>query len=125
MAEPYLFQEECNKIIGACIDVHKTLGHGFLENVYEEAMVLELFARSVHYEQSKKLEVYYKGRKLNKFYIADLICFGTIILEIKAMNGIADEHISQVLNYLTATNLRLGLLINFGASKIQIKRVIR
>ena len=78
----------------------------------------------IPFVKEKRLDVFYKGLKLEKFYIADFICFGSIILEIKACEGIVDEHIAQVLNYLKATNLRLGLLINFGNAKVQIKRVI-
>jgi GxxExxY protein len=122
--EKYLFTQESKEIIGACFEVHNQLGPGFLEAVYQEALIYELGYRQIPFIKEKRLDVFYKGLKLEKFYIADFICFDKIILEIKANDGLADEHITQVLNYLRATNYRLGLLINFGTPKVQIKRII-
>lgn len=124
MSHEYLYSQETKQIIKACFEVHNQLGPGFLENVYQEALKLEFISDNVSFEKEKRLDVYYKGVRLDKFYIADFICYDKIILEIKAIDGLVDEHIAQVLNYLKATNLRLGLLINFGTSKVQIKRVI-
>lgn len=120
----YLFREETNRIIGACYEVHNQLGHGFLESVYHEALSLEFESRNIPFESEKKLDVYYKGTRLNKYYIADFICYGKIIIELKAAEGLSDNNIAQVLNYLKATDFKLGLLINFGTNRVQIKRVI-
>ena len=106
------------------MEVHNTLGCGFLEAVYEEALAKEFISKGIPFKSESRLDVFYKGVKLNKFYIADFICYEKIIVEIKAMEGLADEHVAQTLNYLKATGLRVGLLINFGTPKLQYKRVI-
>lgn len=120
----FLYQSECSQIINACFEVHNTLGSGFLEPVYQEALAYEFNIRGIPFKREKRLDVFYKEIKLVKFYVADFVCHDKIILEIKAMDGIIEDHIAQVLNYLKATNFKLGLLINFGTSKVQIKRVI-
>lgn len=120
----YLYEDECRKIIGACFEVQNQLGAGFLESVYQEALSYEFKIQGIPYKKEKKLEVFYKNQKLDKFYIADFICFDKIIIETKAMDGIVDEHIAQVLNYLKATQMRVGLIINFGTPKVQVKRII-
>ena len=120
----YLYEAECSQIIGACFEVHNALGHGFLEPVYHEALSIVFDEMRIPYESEKKLDVWFHNRKLQKVYYADFMCFGSIIIELKACNGIALEHTAQVLNYLKATNFKLGLLINFGTQKVQIKRVI-
>ena len=113
MAE-LLLKEEVYAIIGAAIDVHRELGSGFLEAVYQEAMELELEWRRFPFESQKELCIYYKGHCLEKKYIADLICFGSVLIELKAMKEISSREESQMLNYLKATGLRVGLIINFG-----------
>lgn len=118
------FEEETYAIIGACMEVHKKLGSGFLEAIYQEALSIEFEEREIPYEREKQLTVYYKGIELSKKYIADFICYNNIILEIKAVNSIAKEHISQLLNYLHATNHKIGLVVNFGAKSLEFKRVI-
>lgn len=122
--EEYILKNECYKIIGACMEVHNELGSGFLEAVYSEALAREFIDRGILFHSDIRLDVFYKGEKLNKFYVADFVCFDQIILELKAMEGLTDEHLAQVLNYLKATGFRIGLLINFGSSKLQYKRVI-
>ena len=122
--EEYFLKDECYRIIGACMEVHSELGSGFLEAVYQEALVREFNKREIPYVYESRLDVYYKGEKLNKHYYADFVCFDQIIIEIKAMEGLTDEHLAQVLNYLKATGFRIGLLINFGTSKLQYKRII-
>ena len=122
--QQYLYQSECSQIINACFDVHNTLGAGFLEPVYQEALAHELIKRVIPFERERRLDVFYKEIKLVKFYVADFVCYDKIILEIKANDGIIEEHLAQVLNYLKATNFKLGLLINFGTPRVQIKRVI-
>jgi len=119
-----LLAEESRRIIGACFEVHKILGPGFLEQVYHEALKIEFEERSIPFESEAKLEINYKHHVLVKHYSADFICFDSIVLEIKAINSIASEHIAQVLNYLKASDLPLGLLINFGTTSVQVKRLI-
>jgi len=120
-----VYKEESYNIIGACMDVHSELGPGFLEAIYHEALLLELENRNIPYETNVKLRVSYKGKNLKKSYYADVICYGKIILELKAMEGLVSEHESQVINYLTATNYKLGLLINFGSKSLQYKRLVQ
>ena len=122
--EEYILKDECYRIIGACMEVHSELGSGFLEAVYQEALAKEFCTREIPFLSESRLDVYYKGEKLDKYYYADYICFNQIIIEIIAIEGLTDEHLAQVLNYLKATGFRIGLLINFGTSKLQYKRVI-
>lgn len=123
--EDLLYGPECYKIIGACMEVHTELGPGFAEAVYEEALELEFLNRKIPFEKQKPLTITYKGVELVKRYCADFVCFGTIILELKAANALHSEHMAQVLNYLKATESRLGLLVNFGADRLEYKRIIR
>jgi len=122
--QEFLYKDECYSIIGSAMEVHQQLGYGFLESVYQEALAHEFVSSSVPFEKEKILEIEYKGITLKKKFIADFVCFDSIIVELKAVDALNDEHISQVINYLRATNLRLGLLINFGTGKLQYKRVI-
>ncbi len=119
-----IYKEEAYELIGACMEVHKQLGNGFLEQVYQEALELELKDRNIPFQREAKLSIEYKGQILKKYYIADFICFGRIILELKALSDLTSEHESQVLNYLKATDLKLGLLINFGSRRLQYKRFV-
>jgi GxxExxY protein len=121
-----LLKGEVFAIIGAAIEVHKELGHGFLEAVYQEAMEIELESRNIPFEPRKTLPVFYKGRRLKKEYEADLVCYGQIIVELKALDRLSGKEESQILNYLKATGLRVGLLVNFGsAGKLEWKRYVR
>jgi GxxExxY protein len=106
--------DECYAVIGAAMEVHSQLGPGFLEAVYQESLEMELGSRSIPFEAQKTLTIYYKGRPLKKEYIADIICYGQIIVELKAMDRLTGKEESQILNYLKATGLKAGLLINFG-----------
>ena len=124
MTEEFPFKEECYRIIGCAMEVHKTLGSGFLEPVYQEALSLELSSAGIPFQKEKVLDVWYKERLLTKKYVADFICFNEVVVEIKAMEGLSPDHIAQVLNYLKATHKKIGLLINFGAKSLQYKRVI-
>jgi GxxExxY protein len=124
MAE-LIYPNESYQIIGACLEVHKELGPGFLEAVYAEALMAEFEERDIQYEVNKELSIHYKGKLLYKKYIADFLCFDKVIIELKAVEALAPEHISQVLNYLKATNMRLGILINFGQSSLHYKRIVR
>jgi GxxExxY protein len=122
--EEYLFKQECYDIIGAAMEVHNELGHGFLEPVYQEALSIVFQENGIPFSKEQVLDIHFKGRLLNKKYVADFICYDEVIVELKAMENLAPEHIAQVLNYLKATGKKLGLLLNFGTSKLQYKRVI-
>ena len=109
-------QNESYSIIGAAINVYKTLGPGFLEAVYQEALEMEFQNLGIPYEREKELIISYKGRELKQTYRTDFVCHDSIIVELKAVTNIEDAHRSQVFNYLKATGFKLGLLFNFGHS---------
>ena len=111
-----VYKEESYKIIGAAFEVYNTLGPGFLEAVYQEALEIELRKQGIPYEREKELKIQYDGVELKQTYKADFVCFGKIIVELKAVSSLDDAHRSQVYNYLHATNFKLGLLLNFGNS---------
>jgi GxxExxY protein len=119
-----LYKTESYAIIGAAQEVHKILGHGFLESVYQEALSLEFTERDIPFEKEKELSITYKGQKLNKKYLADFVCYGNIIVELKAVSQLTTEHESQVLNYLKATGYNLALLINFGEPSLTFERLV-
>lgn len=120
-----LFEDETFAIRGAVFEVYREMGPGFLEPVYQECLEKELVSRATPFVSQPELLLNYKGTPLRQTYKPDLICFEQIIVELKAVKAIAPEHKAQVLNYLKATNLRLGLLINFGSHpKAQIERLI-
>lgn len=123
-ASKYPFQEEMYKIIGACMEVHKVLGKGFLERVYHEALCIELTLRGIPFESDKVLKLYYKDIELKKTYTADIIAYGHIMVELKALEGPLDPHHGQLINYLSATRNELGLLVNFGLPSLQYRRFI-
>jgi GxxExxY protein len=106
------------------MEVHRELGTGFLEAVYQEALALEFKRKVITFKQKTKLEISYKGQTLSKYYEADFVCYNKIILEIKAMNELSGGHESQVINYLKTTDFKLGLLINFGAESLEYKRLL-
>lgn len=119
-----IHQEEGYKINGACFEVYKDKGCGFLEDVYQECLEIEFEEQGIPFESQHPLRLEYKGRPLRKKYIPDFICFGKIIVEIKAVRQITDEHRAQVQNYLKATGYKLGLIVNFGHyPKVQIERI--
>ncbi|MBU0559490.1 MAG: GxxExxY protein [Bacteroidetes bacterium] len=119
-----LFKEESYKIIGACMEVHKKLGAGFLESVYAEALELEFIKEDIPFEKEKKLSVYYDGKPLKKFFKADFVCFNTIILELKSAKFLADADYKQAVNYLKATKFKLSILVNFGTPSLTYKRIL-
>ncbi len=122
--EKIVFKEDSYKIIGACMKVHRTLGPGFLEAVYEEALEKEFQIQKVKFDSKKKLQVYYNEAPLQKYFIADFICFDNIVVEIKAVSFLHKGTEAQTINYLKSTNYPLGLLINFGQSSLTWKRFI-
>nr|WP_321452380.1 GxxExxY protein [uncultured Carboxylicivirga sp.] len=120
-----VFKNEAYKIIGACMSVHRELGCGFLEAVYSEALAIELENQGIPFRKEVPLHIEYKGKPLNKTYIADYVCYDSIILELKALSSIESVHEAQVLNYLKATAYKLGILVNFGEQSLRYKRIVK
>jgi GxxExxY protein len=121
-----LLKDESFAIVGACFEVYNEVGSGFLEAVYQECLEIELGLRRIPFRSKAQLSLTYKGRTLTKTYEPDFDCFGRVIVEIKAVSELADEHRAQVLNYLKGTGYRLGLLVNFGAhGKLEHERLVR
>ena len=118
-----LFKNESFKIIGAALEVHKVLGCGFVEMVYQEALEEEFKKRNIPYEREKELLINYKGKILSKTFRADFICYDKIILELKAVNEFIDDHYAQIYSYLKASNMSLGILINFGKANLDYYRL--
>lgn len=120
-----ILKEEVYKIVGAAMEVSNELGSGFLEAVYQEALEIELTSRSLPFVAQPTIKIAYKGRMLRKVYIPDFVCFAQIIVEIKAMKGLTTVEQAQLLNYLKATGKPVGILLNFGAPKLEWKRMVR
>jgi len=116
--------ERTYKIIGAALEVHKHLGCGFLEAVYQEALGREFKIQGVPYKPQPVVEIKYKGQPLNKTYQPDFTCYDEIIVEIKALQKLSGLEEAQLINYLEATSLKVGLLINFGAKSLEHKRLV-
>jgi GxxExxY protein len=124
MAE-LLFADESYAIRGSVIEVHREMGCGFLEAVYQECLENELETRGIPFDSQKELSLFYKGRLLKQVYKPDLICYDQIAVELKAVTAISDEHRAQLLNYMKAAKIRLGFLANFGSNpKATIERLI-
>lgn len=121
-----VYEEETYKILGACFEVYKEKGCGFLEAVYQECLEIEFEIQELLFQSRSELQLTYKDRILKQKYVPDFICFGKIILEIKAVTKLNDEHRAQVHNYLKATGYKVGLLVNFGHyPKVEHERIIR
>ena len=119
------FADEVYRIVGAAIEVHRELGHGFLEAVYQEALGLEMRAAGIPFREQVAIEVHYKGHVLNKGYVCDVLAFGEVIVEIKAIPHLSHLETAQLLNYLRATGKPIGLLLNFGSKgKLEWERMI-
>ena len=111
-------------IIGAAMEVHKELGSGFLEAVYQEAMEKELAYQEIPYKSQPPVRIKYKGEPLKKKYEPDFICYDEVIVEIKAMDKLSSNEHAQIINYLKASELKVGLLINFGSKSLEHKRFV-
>lgn len=121
-----LYEEESYAILGACFEVYKQKGCGFLEAVYQECIAIELELRGIPFAAKPQLQLEYKGRTLQQTYEPDFICFDRIILELKSVSELNDIFRAQVHNYLKATGFRLGLLVNFGIyPKLTHERIVR
>lgn len=120
-----IYKDESYAIMGACFEVYKEMGCGFLESVYQECLEKEFRLRATPFVAQGDLQLRYKGEVLSQRFIPDFVCYEKIILEIKAVKNLADEHRAQVHNYLRATGFRLGLLVNFGHyPKVEYERIV-
>ncbi len=120
-----IYPEESYKIVGACFSVYKEKGCGFTEPVYQECLEIELEYQEIPFEAQKKLKLIYRGKELKQTFKPDFICYEKIVMEIKAVSNLVDEHRAQLLNYLNATEMKLGLLVNFGHyPKLEYERLI-
>jgi GxxExxY protein len=117
-----LYADETFRIRGAVFGVHSAMGSGFLETVYQECLALEFAARCIPFAALRPLALEYKGQPLRQTYVTDFICFERIVVELKVVRALAPEHRAQMINYLRATGMRVGLLVNFGASEAMIER---
>lgn len=111
-------------IIGAAMKVHTTLGCGFLESVYQDALEIEFKKLNIPYIREKKLNIFYEGEKLQSYYVADFVCYDSIIVELKALKNLSGTEESQILNYMKASKIKKSLLLNFGESKLYFKRYV-
>ena len=120
-----IYPKECYAIVGACFNVYNEKGCGFLEPVYQECLEIELAHQETPFVAQRPLKLSYRGRTLRQHYIPDFICYDKLIVEIKAVSQLIDEHRAQVLNYLHATGIQLGLLVNFGHyPKLEYERIV-
>lgn len=121
-----LFEEETYRILGACFEVYREKGCGFLEAVYQECLEIEFGLQEIPYRPQVELALAYKGHTLKQKYIPDFICYGKVVVELKAVTALSDENRAQLHNYLKATGYRVGLLVNFGHHpKVEHERIIR
>jgi GxxExxY protein len=119
-----MYKQECYNIVGLCMAVHRELGSGFLEAVYQEALEIEFRKADLDYIRECQIEIDYKGVVLEKKYYADFLCYGEIIVELKAVKALDDNYMSQIMNYMKATHKKVGILVNFGARSIEYKRIV-
>ena len=119
------YRDESFKIRGALFAVHNELGCGFLERVYQDALEVEFRLRNISYEREKSIQIVYKGEPLGEPYRADFVCYGKVIIELKSVSEILDVHRAQIINYLKATKMKLGFLVNFGEESLNIERIVR
>ncbi|MCP9751821.1 GxxExxY protein [Ferruginibacter sp. HRS2-29] len=119
-----LYKDEYYQIVGLCMRIHNELGHGFSEIVYKDALTIELLSNKIFFEREKEYLVHYFGVPLEHTFYADFVVMEKIILEIKCVKGLTDEHISQAINYLKVSDLKLAILINFGRDKLECKRIL-
>ena len=121
MENEYKHSDMTESVIGAVMEVHRQLGCGFLESVYEEAFAIELELSGIAFERQKKFEIFYKGRNVKQF-VCDVVAGGKVLIELKALTQLSGSEESQVINYFKASGLEVGLLINFGEKSLKFKR---
>ncbi len=120
-----LYKDEAYEIVGICMDVYNNLGYGFLEIVYKDALEIEFFENDIQHYREQEFPIIYKGRKLKRTFFTDFTLFDKLIVEVKTnADGICEEDLAQTINYLKASDYRIGLIINFGKRKLEYKRVI-
>ncbi|HLP78250.1 MAG TPA: GxxExxY protein [Candidatus Paceibacterota bacterium] len=125
MSADILYKEESYKLVGACFEVYREKGCGFLESVYQECLEIELRSQGIPFISQKPLQLEYKGNLLRSSYTPDFVCYDKIVLELKSVSELTDEHRAQVQNYLKGTGLKLGLLVNFGHfPKAEVERIV-
>ncbi|CAA6694076.1 MULTISPECIES: GxxExxY protein [unclassified Lentimonas] len=125
MSTEILFKNESYQLIGACFEVYNEMGFGFLEPVYQESLEMEFTSRAIPFNAQQKLQIHYKQQPLKQSYEPDFLCFEKIVIEIKAVKTLNDEHRAQIINYLKATKMQLGLLVNFGhRGELQYERFV-
>ena len=120
-----LYPEESYKINGAIYEVHKNLGPGLLEKVYQEALEREFKWQGIPYVREKEFSIVYKGEELEQKYIADFVCYDKIVVELKAVEDLLPIHTAQIINYLSITGYKLGLLVNFNVRQVKPERIVR
>lgn len=121
---PILYKQECFDIIGACMELHRELGKGYSEAVYQHALEIVFEEKGIPAEREVLLPIYFHGRKLEKLYKADFLVFDEIILELKAVSELLPEHRAQLINYLKITKKKVGLLVNFAKPSLQFERLV-
>ena len=117
-----IYPHEAYEIIGAAMEVHNTLGQGFLESVYQEAMEIEMRKRNIPFTSQSKIQILYKDVPMEHYFVADYVCYDKIIVELKSVSTILPEHEAQIINYLRATGFKLGILLNFNEESLFFKR---
>ena len=125
MNHKIVYPQESYEIIGAAMEVHSIIGCGFTEVIYQEALEKEFILREIPYSREKVYYVTYKEQVLSKYFRPDFVCYDSVIVELKALPELTDEHVSQVMNYLKASGIKLGILINFGKDSLEYKRILR
>jgi GxxExxY protein len=120
----FLYKEESYQLIGLCMEVHRVLGRGLLEVLYKDALEHEFRLNKIPFIREKQFEVKYKGATLPHFFFADFVVFENIILEVKGLGAIVDEHIKQTLNYMAIAKAKVGYIVNFGGESLEYKRLI-
>lgn len=124
MEHELIYKEESYKIIGHCMEVHNAPGHGFSEIVYKDALEICFSQDDILFSREKKYDVYFRNILLSHSFFADFVVFDKIIIEVKCVTSLTEDHISQVLNYLKVSHCKLGLLMNFARGKLEYKRLV-
>lgn len=119
-----IYKEESYSIIGICMEVHNELGHGFSEIVYKDALEIEFSQNGINLEREKEFPVHYKRRLLKHKFYADFVLLDKIILEVKCVKSLTEEHIAQVINYLKVSDSKLAIIVNFGRGKLEYQRIV-